>query len=194
MLFSSEAFEIHNYFHKTGRDRRWMCVLVSEGTELILFLVTGTVLCFGFGMRIMLVTRWCFSCCWAVLTLTQGLFSFSHSPASEEAGGAPEAGRAHNQDSWPQLATHTVWCHGEHINWGELDRGRHTCAGTALVSVSGWWATALCITCFEYSFIIVFPSFSVLLNFTLTHEFYLFSSPLPHPTAGGEVSERPCGV
>ena len=38
-------------------------VLVSAGTELTLFLVAGTVLCFGFSVRIMLITRWCFSCC-----------------------------------------------------------------------------------------------------------------------------------
>ena len=32
-------------------------VLVSAGTELILFLVTGTVLCFGFSVRIVLITH-----------------------------------------------------------------------------------------------------------------------------------------
>ena len=31
-------------------------VLVSAGTELIFFLVAGTVLCFGFSVRIMLIT------------------------------------------------------------------------------------------------------------------------------------------
>ena len=31
--------------------------------ELIFFLVAGIVLCFGFRMRIMLITYWCFSCC-----------------------------------------------------------------------------------------------------------------------------------
>ena len=38
-------------------------VLVLAGTELILFLVAGTVLCFGFSVRITLITLWCFSCC-----------------------------------------------------------------------------------------------------------------------------------
>ena len=33
-----------------------MCVLVSAGTELTLFLVAGTVLCFGFSVRMMLIT------------------------------------------------------------------------------------------------------------------------------------------
>lgn len=34
----------------------------------------------------MLITHWCYSCCWAVLTLSEGLSSFS-CPASKEAGG-----------------------------------------------------------------------------------------------------------
>ena len=38
-------------------------VLVSAGTELTLFLVAGTVLCFGFSVRMMLITFRCFSCC-----------------------------------------------------------------------------------------------------------------------------------
>ena len=38
------------------------CVLVLAGTELTLFLVAGTVLCFGFSVRILLITLWCFSC------------------------------------------------------------------------------------------------------------------------------------
>ena len=33
------------------------CVLVSAGIELIFFLVAGTVLCFGFSVRIMLITH-----------------------------------------------------------------------------------------------------------------------------------------
>ena len=41
----------------------WWDVLVSAGIELILFLVAGTVLCFGFSVRIMLIIHWCFSCC-----------------------------------------------------------------------------------------------------------------------------------
>ena len=38
-------------------------VLVSAGTELTFFLVAGTVLCFGFSVRMMLITLWSFSCC-----------------------------------------------------------------------------------------------------------------------------------
>jgi len=38
-------------------------VLVSAGIELIFFLVADIVLCFGFRMRIMLITHQSFSCC-----------------------------------------------------------------------------------------------------------------------------------
>ena len=45
------------------RTRVILSVLVSAGTELIFFLVAGTVLCFGFSVRMMLITLRCFSCC-----------------------------------------------------------------------------------------------------------------------------------
>jgi len=35
-------------------------VLALAGIELIFFLVAGVVLCFGFGMKIMLIIYWCF--------------------------------------------------------------------------------------------------------------------------------------
>lgn len=38
-------------------------VLVSTGTELIIFIVSGVMLCFGFGRKTVLVTHQCFSCC-----------------------------------------------------------------------------------------------------------------------------------
>lgn len=90
----------------------FMFALVSAGIELIFFLsfpfLVGMVLCFGFGMRIMLATHWCLSCCIAVLAQSQGLFCCSCCPASEEAG------RGRNQDRWPRLIKgmfHTMWCH-----------------------------------------------------------------------------------
>jgi len=39
---------------------RFTYVLVSTGTELIFSLAVGTVPCFGFSMRIMLITHCCF--------------------------------------------------------------------------------------------------------------------------------------
>lgn len=79
-------------------------VLHLAGTELIFFLASEMFLCFGFRVRIMLIALRCSSCCRAVLTPSQGLFSFSHCPASAEAGGAPGAGRGHSWDSWPRPA------------------------------------------------------------------------------------------
>ena len=70
------------------------CVLVLARIELIFLLVAGRVLCLGFRMSIMLM----FNCCRAALTLSQGLFSFSHCSDSEEAGGVTGAGRGQNQD------------------------------------------------------------------------------------------------
>lgn len=46
------------------------------GIELISFLEAGTVLCFELSLRRMLITHRCFSCCPAVLTLSQGIFRF----------------------------------------------------------------------------------------------------------------------
>ena len=43
--------------HWNRLPREVVDVLVSAGTELTLFLVAGTVLCFGFSVRIMLITR-----------------------------------------------------------------------------------------------------------------------------------------
>ena len=43
--------DVQNYVYA------YTVVLVSAGIELILFLVAGTVLCFGFSVRIMLITR-----------------------------------------------------------------------------------------------------------------------------------------
>lgn len=51
-------------------------------------------------MRIMSVTHWYCSCCWAVLTASQGPFSFS--PHQQGGWGTQEAGRGHSQDNWPQ--------------------------------------------------------------------------------------------
>lgn len=46
-----------------------MCVLILAGTESIFFIVAGTVLYFGFSIRIMLIAL-CFICCKVVLILS----------------------------------------------------------------------------------------------------------------------------
>jgi len=84
------------------------------------------------------------------------------------------------------------------------------CLGTGWAAVSGWSAIALRVTYYVYSIIIfiiittttitiiaiiIFPSFSVLLNcLYLNLQVLPFSSDsLPHLTAGG-ISRRLCGV
>lgn len=47
-------------------------VQILAWIELIFLIVAGMVLCFGFQMRVILITN-CFSSCSAVLTLSQGL-------------------------------------------------------------------------------------------------------------------------
>lgn len=61
------------------------------GIELMFFLVVGTVVCLRFRMRTLLITHWCFSCCWAVPMLGQGLLSFAR-PASKQAQIAKKLG------------------------------------------------------------------------------------------------------
>ena len=65
----------------------WITVLVSARVELVFFWVAGIVLCFGFWMRMMLITHWCFSCCWTMLTPSERLFGFSYCHDSMEAEG-----------------------------------------------------------------------------------------------------------
>lgn len=65
------------------RLKKFNPVLVSAGIELIFFLPAGPVPCFGFSMTIMLITHWCFRCCWVVLTLKKGHFSFPCSASKE---------------------------------------------------------------------------------------------------------------
>lgn len=57
----------------SGESRvTWPTVLVSAG--IIFFLVAGIVLCFGFQMRRILITRWCLNCCWAALNAKRRSF------------------------------------------------------------------------------------------------------------------------
>lgn len=59
----------------------WQAVSVCAAIELILFLVSGMVLCFGFATKTVLRTSQCFICCSSML-IQQGLFCFSCFPAS----------------------------------------------------------------------------------------------------------------
>ena len=104
-------------------------VLVLSGEELIFFLVASMVSCFGFRMRIILITHQHFKCSWEVFT-SQGISNLSHCPASKRAG------RGQGQGRWPRLAKktiHTISC--QIITLREL-AGEGTqgccCSGTAI--------------------------------------------------------------
>lgn len=71
-------------------------VPVSAGTDFIFFIVVGKMLCFGFKIRIMLITHWCL---WTLLTQHQSLFSFLCCLGKKEVGCARSWGM-HSQDSW----------------------------------------------------------------------------------------------
>lgn len=53
------------------------CVLILAVIGLTFFIVACMMLSFGFRIKKMSITQWCFSCCWSVLTLGQRLSSFS---------------------------------------------------------------------------------------------------------------------
>ena len=86
-------------------------LLVSAGTELIFSLVAGTVLCFGFRLRTMLVTHRCFSCCSVALTLIKD-FSVSHAlPVRRVTRSQEEAETGHlTQTSQRDIPYHSTSC------------------------------------------------------------------------------------
>jgi len=74
-------------------------VLVSGGTELLFFIVSGMMLCFDYERKTMLTAHQCFSWCWAVLhgAVDFSVFSFSYCSASEGMG------EGHNELLWKCL-------------------------------------------------------------------------------------------
>lgn len=94
-----------------------------------------------------MLQHWCFSDCWAVLILSQGLFSVScsaskegHKELGKSIAGTAEPkwpkGYSIPQNVMPSVKTGSSW-----------PVGAHHCWGTSRASVSRWWAIALCITC-----------------------------------------------
>lgn len=70
-------------------------VPVSSGIVSILFPVADTVLWFWFRVRKILVTHWCFSSCWVLLSLKSRAFQF---PVF--ASRSTRSGREHGWDRW----------------------------------------------------------------------------------------------
>lgn len=135
------------------------------------------------------ITLWCFSCCWAVLILSQGLVG-SHSALPEKAAGAQGAGRdtARTTDQ-RDVPYHVAW-------WWTIKL--RVLAGGLLCSGTGWAPlTALWTACFECLWTLllhfsnmkiyycIFPSFSVLSSCLYPHSWVL-----PFlPSQGWAVSE-----
>lgn len=148
------------------------------------------VLCFGFRMRMKSITHWCFSCCWAVLTLSQGLVG-SHTALPEKAAGAHGAGRDADQRDVPYRVA-LWWMIKLRVLAGGL-----LCSGTGWAPVTGGEqlrCALLVLNIFEhYCYILVIwkyitvfslPFLSYQAVFIPTREFYLFS----HPMAGQWVN------
>lgn len=75
---------------------------VQSLTSTVSFILDCWYLCFGFIIRIVLIAKQCFSYCWVVLTLSQGLFRFPCS-ANEQVHKKPGGSTARTSDSnWPK--------------------------------------------------------------------------------------------
>lgn len=137
--------------------------LVSAGVGLILFLVFG-MLCFAFSMRIILITRWCFGCCSAVLTQNHGLGW----PVLCQRADAEGAGRDHGQELAKGRFRNRTSCPVHEL--GSAGWELPVPAGERLGIVQ--WAAILCITCF-FQVLILSPS-SLMLQLLLLSYFILF--------------------
>lgn len=82
---------------------QFSAVLVLAGISLIFFLADDMVLCFGFWMKIKLITHQYFSHCRAVLIPIKDSLGGAAGccPTSKEAGGAPGAGRDPGRTAGP---------------------------------------------------------------------------------------------
>lgn len=131
---------------------------------LVFFIVSDMVPVFGFRKKIMLVTHWCFGCCWGIFSLRQGLFSFSYCSAKLENWGAPEACRQQSHSIWTQkgypilhwMMKLGVWARVMTAAWGLAAGKQLHCAPLDLYISS---LLLIIIT------IINFLSFSVLLSY-----------------------------
>lgn len=92
------------YCSKVALDfkRQYLPGLVSARMELIFSPVAGTELYFEFRRRKNLITQWCCSCCWAMLTQSQDHFTPLCCLASEELDVHMELGEARTRTAGPR--------------------------------------------------------------------------------------------
>lgn len=152
-----------------------MCV-ASDGIKLTFFLGAGGLLCLRFRMRTTLIRHGCFSCCWVVLIISQGHFSFllpcQQGTGRWEGYEELEKDRTRTDDpNWLEgCLIHYMPACGT-VNWGELARGAyhssrtgwHQSEGGEQLHCASFVFTYLFV-CLFFIIIIVIPSFSVLSN------------------------------
>ena len=144
----------------------------SSGCDVINFLHScAMVLCFGFKMRMMLITHQCFG----LVLIKSRSFQLLALPWQWRARGAQGAGRGHSQDSWPSLAkevSHNHWVSCQAIRAGRRKEEGRMFGVMALVFVtvaahvepccpgsgwmpSCWWKVVnkfLTVLCFYWGF------------------------------------------
>jgi len=120
---------------------------------LIFFLVAGVVLCWIWDENNVDNTLMLYLLLSSVYMKSR-TFSFSHCPASEEAGHAKEAGKGTQPGQLTQTGQRDIpyrmtlrWTSKL---WGSWPASGGCCLGTGWPSVSRWWAIALCIPCIFY--------------------------------------------
>lgn len=108
--------------------------LFSSGTQLFLFLVAGTELCF-----LDLVWEWCW---WHPDAVAKEWFPQSKTFWCPMLWDAQKHRGEHSQDSWPELARgvcHTAEHHAQYIDWRELASRVDHCSGTGWTLIRRWW-------------------------------------------------------
>lgn len=103
-------------------------VMILAGIELIFFVEAHTMLCLRFFMKVVVIKHQCFSCCRAVLSQSQRLFSFSCCPFSKEAGGCTRSlegtqPRQVTQTDKGNIAYHTISCSAINVGVKEEEGG-----------------------------------------------------------------------
>jgi len=125
-------------------------VMVSAGIELSVFLIADMVVCFGFRMRIILITHWYLSCCCTVLNNKPIAFQFHMLPWQ---WGGCECARSLEKTQTGQLTSNGLRnipyrsTSSRTVNCRKVARENCCCSGTGWPLATGWWA--LCITLFN---------------------------------------------
>lgn len=135
----------------------------------------------GFRMR-MLITRWCFSCFWAVNN-----FLASHTALPVRRLGCTRRWKGTEAGQLTQIGQREVPSYSIlfmlNKKLGELSEGAAPHQGLAEHLVSGWWAIAFAsfVLCF-FVVVIIFPSINLSLCRVLSSS--IFSHVLSRPIAG----------